>query len=252
VVDVGCQLGHVARTTGATGTGGCCGVTEQQYVQRLFDALEPKLRAAGHTPIKILADPPSYPAMDLFFAFHCDGSVNSSARGCTFGFRDDLANATASKGFGDLWRAAHNAVGYPGGNRPTNSTTNLSRYYALKPATQAGADRAIVIEFGFLTNRDDHEWLNANVDRVADALVKTVVAFHGGAFVLSLEDDMTKDDLLDALESERGQTILGAAVRAAVRHELRVATGPDDATVPAGKWFDGVRADVTAIRNKVV
>ena len=69
---------------------------------------------------------------------------------------------------------------------------------------------------------------------------------------LSLEDDMTKDDLLDALESARGQSILGAAVRAAVRHELRVATGPDDATVPAGKWFEGVRADVTAIRNKVV
>jgi N-acetylmuramoyl-L-alanine amidase len=37
-----------------------------------------------------------------------------------------------------------------------------------------------VVEFGFLTNRDDHNWLNDNVGRVADALVKTVVAFHGG------------------------------------------------------------------------
>jgi hypothetical protein len=68
---------------------------------------------------------------------------------------------------------------------------------------------------------------------------------------LSLEDDMTKDDLLDALESARGQSILGAAVRAAVRHELRVATGPDDASLPAGKWFEGVRADVRAIRGKL-
>jgi hypothetical protein len=120
-------------------------------VQRLFDTVAPKLRAAGHTPIRIVADPPSYPAMDLFVAFHCDGSLDARARGCTFGFRDDLSNATASKGFGNLWRAAHNAVGYPGGNRPTNSTTNLSRYYALEPATRAGAGRAIVVEFGFLT-----------------------------------------------------------------------------------------------------
>jgi hypothetical protein len=252
VARVGCQLGHVARTEGATGTGGCCGVTEQDYVKRLFDALEPKLRAAGHTPIKILADPPSYPAMDMFVAFHCDGSVNHSARGCTFGFREDLANATASKGFGNLWRAEHNAAGYPGGNRPTNSTIDLARYYALEPATQAGADRAIVVEFGFLTNRDDNDWLIDNVDRVANALVRTVVAFHGGTTAFLQEDDMTKDELLDALESPRGQSILGAAVKAAVRHELRVATGPDDASVPAGKWFDSVRADVTAIRDKVV
>jgi len=252
VADVGLQLGHVGRTTGATGTGGCCGVTEQEYVQRLFDTVAPKLRAAGHTPIKIVADPPSYPAMDVFVAFHCDGSLDARARGCTFGFRDDLSNATASKGFGNLWRAAHNAIGYPGGNRPTNSTTNLARYYALEPATRAGAGRAIVVEFGFLTNREDNDWLVDNLDRVAEALVRTVVAVHGGAASLTLGDDMTKDELLDALESERGQKILGAAVRAAVRHELRVATGPDDASVPAGKWFDGVRADVAAIKDKVV
>jgi hypothetical protein len=184
VARVGCQLGHVPRTTGSTGTGGCCGETEQAYVKRLFDKLEPKLQAAGHTAIKILADPPggSYPAMDVFFAFHCDGSVDPKARGCSFGFRDDLANAAASKKFGDRWRAEHNAIGYPGGNRATNYTTNLSRYYALRPATNAGAKQAIVLEFGFLTNRDDHTWLLENVDRVANALVSTVVAFHGGQF----------------------------------------------------------------------
>ena len=65
------------------------------------------------------------------------------------------------------------------------------------------------------------------------------------------EDDMTTDELLDALESDRGKKILGAAIRAAVRHELRVATGPDDATVPAGAWFDGVRKDITAIKDKL-
>ncbi len=245
---VGCQLGHVPRTKGATGTGGCCGVTEQDYVKRLFNTVEPKLQAAGHTPIKILADPPSYPAMDVFIAFHGDGSVDPGARGCTFGFRDDLANAAASKAFGNRWRAEHNAAGYPGGNRPTNSTINLSRYYALRPASKAGADQAIVVEFGFLTNHDDNDWLIKNVDRVANALVRTVVAFHGGIAPPIQEDDMTKEELLDALESDRGQK----ALRAAVTHVLRVATGPDDASVPASVFFDGLRNDVKAIKDKVV
>jgi N-acetylmuramoyl-L-alanine amidase len=180
VARVGCQLGHVPRTTGKTGTAGCCGVTEQDYVKRLFDTVEPKLRAAGHTPIKILADPPSYPAMDVFVAFHCDGSEDPGVRGCSFGFDERLANHAASKQFGDRWRAEHNAAGYPGGNQPTNYTIDINHYYALRPATLAGAKQAICIEFGFLTNHDDNNWLIDNIDRVANALVHTVVKFHGG------------------------------------------------------------------------
>jgi hypothetical protein len=200
VARVGCQLGHVPRTSGKTGTGGCCGETEQDYVKRLFNTLDPKLRAAGHTPIRILADPEDgYPAMDVFIAFHCDGSVNTSARGCSFGFRTDLSNATASKKFGDRWRAEHLAAGYPGGNRPTNNTKALANYYALDDALAAGADQAIVVEFGFLTNKADNDWLIENVGKVADALVTTVVAFHGGTPPeedLSIVDPATKEFLV--------------------------------------------------------
>ena len=63
---------------------------------------------------------------------------------------------------------------------------------------------------------------------------------------------MTKDELLDALKSEKGQEILRSAVRAAVRHELRVATGPNDGSVPASTYFDGLRKDVTQIKDSVV
>lgn len=192
---IGCQLGHVPRTTGRTGTAGCCGETEQDYVKRLFATLEPKLVAAGHTPLKILADPPSYPAMDAFVAFHCDGSKNQSSRGCSFGFDERLANATASKKFGDRWRAEHNAAGYPGGNNPTNYTIDINHYYALDDALAAGAERGICVEFGFLTNRADNDWLIDNVGRVADALVRTVVAFFGGTAPqedLSIVDHETK------------------------------------------------------------
>jgi N-acetylmuramoyl-L-alanine amidase len=195
VARVGCQLGHVPRTSGKTGTGGCCGETEQEYVKRLFDTLQPKLVAAGHTPIKILADPVSYPAMDVFMAFHCDGSEDPDSRGCSFGFRTDLSNATASKKFGNRWRAEHLAAGYSGGNRPTNYTKALAEYYALDDATAAGAEEAIVIEFGFLTNRADNDFLIDNVGAVADALVNTVVAFHGGTPQedISIVDAATKE-----------------------------------------------------------
>jgi len=62
-----------------------------------------------------------------------------------------------------------------------------------------------------------------------------------------MEDDMTKDELLDALESERGQK----ALQKAVTHVLRVATGKDDASQPAGVWFDEVRTKVREIRQRV-
>jgi hypothetical protein len=62
-----------------------------------------------------------------------------------------------------------------------------------------------------------------------------------------VEDDMTTEELLAALKSERGQAIL----REAVRHELRVATGPDDASVPAGNWFGEVLSKIREIRARV-
>jgi len=202
VARVEIQLGHCYRTTGATGTSGCCGETEQQYVTRLWQALEPKLRSAGHVPIRVLADPPAYPPCDVFVALHCDGSVDPSARGCSFGYNPALGNAAASRALGDRWRAEHNAAGYPGGNRATNYTADLAGYYALRHATAAGADRAIVVELGFLTNRADNSWLTGNVGRVADVMVRAVAAFYGGTASkqeedLTVMDDATKDYLDD-------------------------------------------------------
>jgi hypothetical protein len=60
-------------------------------------------------------------------------------------------------------------------------------------------------------------------------------------------DDMTKDELLEALKSPKGQAIL----RDAVRHELRAAAGKDDASEPASNWFNEVKANIRAIKAKV-
>jgi hypothetical protein len=61
------------------------------------------------------------------------------------------------------------------------------------------------------------------------------------------EPDMTTDDLLDALESDRGQK----ALRSAVTHVLRQATGRDDATQPAGEWFEGQRGPLKQILDRL-
>jgi hypothetical protein len=90
---------------------------------------------------------------------------------------------------------------------------------------------------------------NEMTDAAFAALFKANVAASAGLFV---EDDITTDELLDALKSEAGQEILRAAVGAAFRHELRVATGPNDGSVPASTYFDGLRKDVTEIKDTVV
>lgn len=65
------------------------------------------------------------------------------------------------------------------------------------------------------------------------------------------EDDLTKDELLDALSSSRGQEILRKAISAEVTHVLRVAVGPDDGNTPAGVFFNRLGSNVEAIKKKV-
>jgi hypothetical protein len=113
------------------------------------------------------------------------------------------------------------------------------------PPTNARAARLVFLDSGSF-----RPWSMFKNGRFKDHLDAARRAAARFASDVGPEVDLTTDELLEILESPRGQGILGAAVRAAVRHELRVATGPDDASVAAGKWFEGVRADVAAIRAR--
>jgi hypothetical protein len=66
-------------------------------------------------------------------------------------------------------------------------------------------------------------------------------------FGIEPEPDLTTEELLEALESDRGQK----ALQAAVTRVLRVATGPDDASVPASVFFAGLRNDIKDIKRKI-
>jgi hypothetical protein len=65
------------------------------------------------------------------------------------------------------------------------------------------------------------------------------------------EDDLTKNELLDALESPRGQKILRKAINDEVTFVLRVAVGPDNGKTAAGVYFNRIDEGVKAIRRKV-
>ena len=67
----------------------------------------------------------------------------------------------------------------------------------------------------------------------------------------SKEDDLTKDELLDALDSPRGQKILRKAINDEVTHVLRVAVGPDDGKTAAGVYFNRLDKGIQAIKRKV-
>jgi hypothetical protein len=110
------------------------------------------------------------------------------------------------------------------------------------PATNAHAARIVFKQQTF------NAWSVFKNERYKDHLDRARQAAILVDFDVLPEEDLTTEELLDALRSPTGQAIL----RDAVRHELRVATGKDDATQPAGAWFNEVKANIRAIKNQLV
>jgi len=140
------QLGHCHRTSGATGTTG-----EQAYATRVGNACTRLLHGKGGWSVRlILADAPdSQYRGDAFVAVHCDGSISSSARGASVGYRN-----SAGQQLGQAWKRAYEARGWTG-FRQDNYTSGLGGYYGTGIALKQGNTRAVVLECGFRTNSED-------------------------------------------------------------------------------------------------
>lgn len=165
------QMGHCYRTTGATGTDG-----EQNYATKVADACQRLLHGKGGWVVNpTLADENDYRG-DAFVAIHCDGSVSQSARGASIGYRTPEGQA-----FGQAWKRAYAARGWPGGFRPDNYTAALQGYYGVRNAVSAGTRRAFIAECGFLTNQQDRTALTTGlgVERVALAIGDALGIPHG-------------------------------------------------------------------------
>jgi hypothetical protein len=148
-----------------------------------------------------------------------------------------------------LWQI--NMLGELGPDR--RQKLGLSRNEELfDPSTNARAARLVFLEaqsrftpWSTFTKPPEHERYKDHLD-VARQAATQLTASQATSGV-EPEADLTIEELLDALESDRGQR----ALQAAVIRVLRVATGPDDGSQPAGVYFDGLRKDVRAIRDKV-
>jgi hypothetical protein len=187
-------MGHVPRTTDATGTQGG-GVTEQDYARAVAAACGRLLAGKGGWSVKpINADVADAQYRgDAFFAVHCNGSLNPTIHGASVGHQNTAGAALAAR-----WKAAYAARGWTRGFERDNNTVNLARYYGVREAIQNGNPRAVIIECGYLTNAEDRAMLvGPGVDRVALAI--------GDA--LGITQPTTEDDMDGFNENDR--TALG-------------------------------------------
>jgi len=147
------QMGHVARTRGATG-----GPGEQAMARRV--AAEIRDIAADLpdvTPALIGADAPqSHYRGDRFIAVHGDAAADSRARGASVGHRN-----AAGRRLGARWKTLYARAGWPGTFRNDNYTVALARYYGTGHAVSAGNGDAIIVEQGFMTNPTERRWIDS-------------------------------------------------------------------------------------------
>lgn len=158
------QMGHVARTAGATGTTG-----EQAFARRVATAAGRLLNGRGGWIVRAIhADVPTDAYQgDAFVAVHCDGSTNPTAHGASVGYQ-----GSAGQRIAQAWKRAYAARGWAGGFRSDNYTPALAGYYGVRNARSVGNTAAFIVECGFLTNPDDRAALTRpdGADRVALAI----------------------------------------------------------------------------------
>lgn len=186
------QMGHCFRTSGATGTNG-----EQDFATRVANDCKALLSRNGWSVRTILADDStSLYRGDAFAAIHADGSTNTSVRGASVGYR-----TPEGQEFGQAWKRAYAARGWPGGFRADNYTTALAQYYGTGNAVGQGNRRAIIVECGFLTSPEDRAVLNAagaisGTNRVALAIGDALGITSGTSTPASQGDDVSFNDIL--------------------------------------------------------
>lgn len=231
------QMGHVGRTSGATGAPG-----EQAFTQTVGNACSALLNRGGWQVRLIPADPPSsYYRGDAFVAVHADGNNNPDVSGCSVGYRN-----SAGQGLAHAWRDAYIRRGGPKVWHPDNYTTNLGQYYGTGTAVAQGNSRACIIECGTITNPADRALMTGpgGPERVALAI--------GEALGLMPSAPVTQEDTLDPLNNAHDDAVIGridAFVHASPVVTFGRLAGVDK--LPIVDLINSIRADVTSIKAGV-
>jgi N-acetylmuramoyl-L-alanine amidase len=163
------QMGHVGRTSGATGTAG-----EQAFTKALGAALYKKFTDNTTVKVRLMgADNWTAPQPNktmLFFAIHADGSINKNARGISVGYPEG-ANQVFSYHIKNNYRLL---TGFS--SRQDNYTKGLKNYYAWR-LNHVKADHYCLLEHGFMTNPIERDYMNNHTREIADCHFETIIEF---------------------------------------------------------------------------
>src|SRR5689334_17861362 len=151
------QAGHnpprqPGKTATQTGTNG-----EIEFVKKVRDAVVALLRRDPHfEPIPMPGAIPWGFRCDAAIFLHADGA-GPTATGISFGFDEHYP---VNKRLADLiWHEFESIPGHPG-RRSDNCTKDEHFYYGFRLVDTPGPET--LIEHGFLTNRAERQWMNAN------------------------------------------------------------------------------------------
>jgi hypothetical protein len=160
------QAGHVARTTGSTGTGG-----EQEFNLAVANMVAAEVKRRGGTAKVIRADvAQSDYRGDYFVAIHADGSTSKSVRGSSVGYRN-ARGKTLALAIKKHYQERAKQAGYALSFRADNYTPALHHYYGTGYAiAQNPSCRAVIVEGGFLTHPLERTFLSTQAGRRALAL----------------------------------------------------------------------------------
>ena len=158
------QMGHVPRTSGATGTH-----REQEFARTVGPRLTKALSDRGHKVYLIGADDP-VPFCDVFVSLHLDGNINRAIRGASVGYPSDNPGSPSGR-LAQAWKRWHQAHGFPGGFHRDNYTSGLRYYYGFR---KSNAKYEFLAEHGTSTNSEDERWLFSNIEACVRAHVDAI------------------------------------------------------------------------------
>lgn len=158
------QMGHInAAANKPQGTAG-----EQEFVKAIAPMIMKFLPPSVHC---ILTDArmPFGMSANLFLSLHCDGVDNAKANGFSIGYSDH----PGSKEFAQILKNWYLKTGLRW--KGFNVTKDEQFYYGFERVSDATP--ACLLEFGFLTNPSDREYLNTQKPQIASLVAHAICDF---------------------------------------------------------------------------
>lgn len=207
------------------------GGTEEEYMNRIADAMEPYLRSSG---IRFLRNTPDMTAassirasnaanVDLHVAIHSNAAPENrygQVRGTDVYYAPTSANGRRAA---EIFAANLKRI------YPTPSLVRAIQTTALGEVTRTRAP-AVLIELAYHDNVDDANWITSNISNIARNLVQSITEYFGLPFVEATPAREGRVSVRSGNLNIRSKPSLNASV---------IASAPKGAAITVlGRWRD--------------